>query len=51
MVQAAREVGRGRRSAKGHEFGVAPIDYCPDAPAVKAIEQLAELFLPQEVSL
>lgn len=37
--------------AAAERLGVAPIDYCPDAPAVKAVEQLAELFLPQEVSL
>ena len=37
--------------AAAERLGVAPLDYCPDAPAVKAIEQLAQLFLPQEVSL
>lgn len=37
--------------AAAERLGVAPIDYCPDAPAVKAVEQLAEMFLPQEVSL
>lgn len=37
--------------AAAERLGVAPLDYCPDAPAVKAVEQLAELFLPQEVSL
>ncbi|MGI8686151.1 MAG: hypothetical protein ACR2MO_13870 [Acidimicrobiales bacterium] len=37
--------------AAAERLGVAPIDYCPDAPAVKAVERLAELFLPQEVSL
>ncbi len=37
--------------AAAERLGVAPIDYCPDAAAVKAVEQLAGLFLPQEVSL
>ena len=37
--------------AAAERIGVAPIDFCPDAPAVKAVEKLAELFLPQEVSL
>jgi CO dehydrogenase maturation factor len=37
--------------AAAERLGVAPIDYCPDAPAVKAVQKLAELFLPQEVSL
>lgn len=37
--------------AAAERLGVAPLDYCPDAPAVKAVERLAELFLPQEVSL
>jgi CO dehydrogenase maturation factor len=37
--------------AAAERLGVAPIDYCPDAPAIRAVEQLAELFLPQEVSL
>ena len=37
--------------AEAERMGVAPLDHCPDAPAVKAVEQLAELFLPQEVSL
>lgn len=39
------EVGEAERQ------GLAPIDVCPHSPAVKAVEQLAELFLPQEVSL
>ena len=37
--------------AAAERLGVAPIDYCPDAPGVVAVQQLAELFLPQEVSL
>lgn len=37
--------------ANAERLGVAPLDYCPDAPAMKAVEQLAELFLPQEVAL
>ncbi|HET7488524.1 MAG TPA: hypothetical protein VFJ85_11390 [Acidimicrobiales bacterium] len=32
-------------------LGVSPIDYCPDAPAVKAVEQLASMFLPEEAKL
>jgi len=36
--------------AEAERLGVAPIDYCPEAAAIKAVEQLAELFLPQEVS-
>ena len=38
-------------AAEAERRGIAPIDHCPDSPAVEAIEQLAELFLPQEVSL
>lgn len=37
--------------AAAERLGVSALDFCPDAPAVKAIEQLADLFLPQEVSL
>lgn len=37
--------------AAAERLGVAPIDYCPEAPAIKAVEALAEMFLPQEVSL
>lgn len=29
--------------------GVAPIDHCPDAPAVRAIDELADLLTPKEV--
>ena len=37
--------------AHAERLGVAPLDYCPDAPGVRAVEQLAERFLPQEVAL
>ena len=37
--------------AHAERLGVAPLDYCPDAPAVRAVAELAELFLPQEVAL
>lgn len=37
--------------ANAERMGVAPLDYCPDAPAVRAVEELAEFFLPQGVAL
>lgn len=29
--------------------GLAPIDYCPDSPAVRAIDELADVLAPEEV--
>ncbi|MGH9281915.1 MAG: hypothetical protein ACRD0S_03150 [Acidimicrobiales bacterium] len=37
--------------AEAERLGLAPLDQCPSAPAVKAVEQLAESFLPEEVPL
>ncbi len=35
--------------AEAERLGVAPLDYCPDSPAIRAIDELAERFLAQEV--
>ena len=37
--------------AEAERLGVSPLDHCPRSPAVRAVEQLVELLLPQEVSL
>ncbi|MGH9177032.1 MAG: hypothetical protein ACRD0N_00560 [Acidimicrobiales bacterium] len=37
--------------AEAERLGLAPLDHCPDAPGVKAVEQLAQSFLPEEVPL
>ena len=37
--------------AEAERLGLAPLDHCPRSPAVRAVERLAELFLPQEVAL
>ncbi|MGQ0521577.1 MAG: nucleotide-binding protein [Actinomycetota bacterium] len=37
--------------ARAERLGLAPLDECPDSPAVRAVTELAESFLPQEVSL
>ena len=36
--------------ADAERLGLAPLDVCPDSPAVKAVEQLAGMFLPEEES-
>ena len=35
--------------AEAERLGLAPLDQCPSSPAIKAVEQLAQLFVPQEV--
>jgi hypothetical protein len=35
--------------AEAERRGLSPLDACPDSPTIAAIDQLAELFLDQEV--
>ena len=37
--------------AEAERLGLAPLDHCPDAPGIKAVAQLAQSFLPEEVPL
>ncbi|MGH9149643.1 MAG: AAA family ATPase, partial [Acidimicrobiales bacterium] len=35
--------------AEAERLGLAPLDYCPDSPAVRAIEEMARLIIAEEV--